>query len=301
MSILITTFAAEADALLQSADVGNELNTPTRYQRVRAALAQYALDFPSITTEDVTGTGGQYYPLTGGSAVLTQWADNISNVKQIEYPAVDVTGAGTPQYLEPGTWLDDYEAGGVTYLYLRNTAPSAAEEMRVTYTTRYAWEASSTTTDVNQDAHGFSADDYIRQDSAGDWEAATVLTGTHQVTAVADADNFTAATLEIDVPTNHFDALCSLIACHYCNAIATKYSRTNDSTINADAVDHPSRATRFVTMADRFCSAYRKMVGLGTSGAGGQDSAARPSGSFIDLDTQPRYPTGRRYLTHRRR
>jgi len=121
------------------------------------------------------------------------------------------------------------------------------------------------------------------------------------VTVVASVDAFTAAVLETNAPTAHFNALINLIACGYCRAIAAKFSRTNDSTIGADSVNHPTRAERFAAQANSFCGAYREMVGIASGAAGSAASAAQASGGFVDMDTIPRWPPGRNYVFHRNR
>lgn len=99
-----------------------------------------------------------------------------------------------------------------------------------------------------------------------------------------------------DVPTQDFYAVCQLAAGLCCQAIATKYSRTNDSTIAADAVNHTSRAAEFAQRARDYIGTYEEHMGLAT----GDDGLplVPPDGEFVDWDTAPSWPLGRRYLYH---
>lgn len=299
MAISLSVFTAQVDDLL-TAD-NTEFPAISRYRQIKAAVERYSNDRPDEVTEDESGDAGKYYPLTGGSAVLASWVEDFSRILQIEYPAQAVADDEIPQYLEPEDWDDRYRDGSnVLYLFLPNHAPAATETMRIKYTVPYAWTASSTTTGVNKVAHGFSVDDYVYQDSDGVWyEATDQRIATHQVTAVADVDNFTAAVLEVDIPIADFFAVCHLAAGLSCYAIAAKYSRTSDSTIAADSVGHTTRAQEFRAQGKRFMDLYLEHMGLLTSGKAGDGRGIQPAeGDFVDWDTAPGWPHGRDYLFH---
>lgn len=100
-------------------------------------------------------------------------------------------------------------------------------------------------------------------------------------------------------PSGHFYAICNLAAGLVCQAIATKYSRTNDSIISADSVSHTSRASEFARRAREYIGFYEEQLGLGdglTDGPGFVQAA----GAFVDLDTAPSWTIGRQYLFHGR-
>jgi hypothetical protein len=102
-------------------------------------------------------------------------------------------------------------------------------------------------------------------------------------------------------PAQDFYAICNLAAGLICQALAAKYSRTTDSTIALDAVDHPSRGREFAARAKEFIALYEDQLGLKRTGAGRE--AARqepPSGAFVDWDTAPGWPAQRDYLFHGR-
>lgn len=101
-----------------------------------------------------------------------------------------------------------------------------------------------------------------------------------------------------DTPPGDFFAICNLAAGLACQAIAAKYSRTTDSTISADSVDHLTRAQEFSRRSREFIAMYNEHIGLGgdSDGAGGK---VLPAGEFVDWDTAP--GRNRQWLTHRNR
>lgn len=102
------------------------------------------------------------------------------------------------------------------------------------------------------------------------------------------------ATSAVDVPPAHFYAVCNLAAGLTAEAIANKYSRTSDSTIAADSVDHLSRADQWSRRARELIKAYQDQLGI-SSGDGDGGTTGQPAGEFVDWDTQP---AGRQYLYH---
>jgi len=230
----LTVFQAQVDALLTAND--DELSAANRQAMIKAALGQYSSDRPDTQVDDVTGDAGRYYVL---STSLTAWSEGFSQILSIEYPAATVASDETPQYLEPEDWRDDYWAGDVRYLYLRNHAPAATETMRITYTLPFAWASSPLVTTT---------------------------------------------------PPGDFFPICDLAAAICCHAIATRYSRTSESTLGADSVDHNSRGRNFAARAKEFEARYKDHMGLGKGPA--------PAGEFVDWDTAPGWPTGRSYMFH---
>lgn len=294
MGIPLTVFLAQVDGLL-AAD-SSELADLRRQRLIKAALERYSADAPDEYVETEVGDGGRYYKLVGTAPVLSNWVRGFSQVLAIEYPAASVASDETPVYLEPEDWDDGFETDGDVYLYLPRHTPAATESFRVRYTAPYDWTAGTVTVAVVQATHGFAPNDYVYKESTNVWyEADDVKLATHKVTAVPDAGNFTAAVLAVDPPAQDFFAICHLAAGLCCQAIAARYSRTNDSTINADSVDHRSRADMFASRAKEFIKLYERHLGLGEKGAG-----SRPAGEFVDWDTAPGWPSGRQFVFHGR-
>ena len=95
----------------------------------------------------------------------------------------------------------------------------------------------------------------------------------------------------VDIPPAHFYAVSLLAAGLTAQSIAQKYSRTSDSTISVDSVDHLSRAQQWSERARELIKAYRDELNLGDEGM-----ATIPAGEFVDWDTSP--SGNRRYLYH---
>jgi hypothetical protein len=290
MAITLTVFRAQVDGLLVADD--NELSQLRRDRLIKAAVERYSHDRPDELTTDISGDGGKYYDI---ATLLTSWIEGFSRIVAIEYPAPTVASDEAPTYLDPEDWDDDYWDGTTRYLYLPNHAPSAAEAMRVRFVAPYDWTAATPTTALAQVAHGFSVDDFVYLDDDNKWQSATdARITTHQVSAVADVDNFTVKALEIDPPTQDFFAICNLAAGLCAQAISDKYSRTSDSTIAADSVDHLSRADQWSRRARELMALYADHLGIG----GDDGTMAHAAGDFVDWDTAPGWPSGRRYLYH---
>lgn len=291
MAIPITVFLAQVDGLVEADnDIILQL---TRYRLIKAAVEQYSADRPDTETDDVAGDGGKYYPVVTS---LSEWEEEFSFIKTIEYPAIAIADDETPVYLEPEDWQEDYWQGDIRYLWLPHHTPAVTETMRILYTVPYGWSASLTvTTAVAQSSHGFSVNDYVyllASDSTW-YEADDAAIATHQVSAAADTDNFTAAALETGVPPANFFAICDLAACLVCQAMAAKFAKASESTIRADSVRHISKSQEYAKRATEYCAKYQRHMGLGEFA-----DAVEASGTFVDWDTSPDWPAGRRYLTH---
>jgi len=297
MTISLSTFAAQLLNMVPEADT--ELKAIVRNQHIKQAVSDYGRDKPLINTTDITGDGGKYYSL----AAVTTWAETFSQVQSVQYPAPTIASDETPIYLDSSDYDQAYLSGGVRYLWLPSHAPSAAETIRITFTSLYAWSAGSTTTSVIQVAHGFSLNDYIYQDDDEIWIAAGAGSGdllaTHQATTITDSDNFVATELAVDVPVVDFFAVCNKAACLACQSLAERFSRSSDSLIRADSVNHISKAGEFSERAKEFCKLYDDHI-KATGGDSSGDSTSDGHAEFVDLDVSPMYPSGRRFLHHNR-
>lgn len=102
----------------------------------------------------------------------------------------------------------------------------------------------------------------------------------------------------VDIPGEHFYALCKKAACLSCRAIAAKYSRLGDSPVGAGSGAHVPKANEFKLRADDYCAEYRREVGLPAIDSASPNKAA---GSYSNMDTAPEWPSGRAYVYHRNR
>lgn len=289
-TIPLDLILAQVDNLIAADD--DELSRLARYRMIKAAVERYSHDKPDVYYEDEAGAASKYYKLTGSSCVLAQWVDGFSQVRSIEYPAATIASNQAPNYLEPEDWNDSYAYAGDRYLYLPNHQPAATETMRIGFTVPYGWTASSTTRSVTQTAHGFAVGDTLYEVAERFYKAVDARIATHIVTAKT-TDAFTAALLQTTIPVADFFGVCNLAAGMCCQAIAAKYSRTNDPTINADSVNHTSRAGEFQRRGAEFIKLYREQVGLGSD-----DNSNQAAGDFIDWNSVPGWPAGRSYIFH---
>lgn len=296
MTIPITLFKTQVENLIPGLLPG-EATDINRFQQIRQATADFSRIRPDITTVDVTGDGGRYYAIN--STNFPGYVDNFSRIRSIQYPNAEIAADEVPQYLEPEDWSEDYyDDSNVRYLFLPNHAPAATEEMRIQFSAFFTWVAGSMTVSPSQEGHGFSANDYVYEDDTNIWIGDSLnLMATHQVTVVTDVDNFTAAVLETNVPPEvSFFTICNRVACLLCTEIAARYSRTSDSTIAADSVNHPTRALMFSDRAKEFCAKWEEAMGIGKFAEEG--GSYLPASEFVDFDTFARWPRQREFLHH---
>lgn len=290
MALELSLFLTQLNSII--ADTGyTEITQKDRYRFVMQGVEQYSVDFPDHEVDDVTGDAGKYYPI---ATALTDWVEGFSRVEQIEYPAVTIASDSTPQYLDAADWNDAFWVSDVRYLWMPNHTPAATETMRITYTVPYKWVAGTTTTSVTQAAHGFAANDYIYLVSTVWTLAVDVRDATHIVATVPTSGTFTCKALATTIPTSAFFAVCNLIACICCRVLAARYAYLGDSTIGIDSASNQTKSENMAHRADDLCKQYRLAMGLET--AGGEASLV-PAGEFVNfIDTNPDWPSGRRYI-----
>ncbi len=281
--ISIELFKTQLDGMIDAVDL--EMADKRRYEAVQAAVERYSNDAPRFETQDVSGDGGRYY---GIAASLSKWVEDFSQVRAIQYPAKDPTDNESPIFIDEQDYTDSYfveESGDrVRYLYLSVHAPGATEEMRITFTVPYEWEAGGTAVAVNQATHGLAVDDFIYLNSSSDWVKTpdnSAFQATAQVITAADGDNFTYKVLYVDVPQADFFAVCNLAACVACQWMAAKYAKASDTTIGADSTTHTTRTSEFASRSTEFCNAYKSHLGLDG------EQVQQGAGSFVDWDTYP--------------
>jgi len=91
-------------------------------------------------------------------------------------------------------------------------------------------------------------------------------------------------------PAGDFYAICNLGAAYCCRALAAQFSRATTPTLGMDSVNHESKARNFAARAKEFEALYRAHVGT--------EKGATAAGEFVDWDTAPGWPAGRRYVFH---
>jgi len=88
------------------------------------------------------------------------------------------------------------------------------------------------------------------------------------------------------------EAVQSLAAALYCEILAAWFAQNQDSSIQADVVEHTSKSRDFAARAKAFEKIYRKHLGLK------DDDIVRPAAAVADMDLK--YPGGSERLTHPR-
>jgi len=296
MSFLLSVFDAQVNNLLEGDT--DLLSLLARYRNITSAVEKYSGDAPDVLIAEVTGDGGQYYPIASN---LSGWVEGQSDIISVEYPAATIASDEAPTYLDDDDYQDDFWAlasGTQTrYLYLPTVAPPATDTMRIAYTAPYGWSASGVNIAVSQEGHGFSVNDYVYLDGSTYYAASNVQIATHQVTAVADADNCTVQMLVADVPPADFFAVCHWAAGLCCVALAAKFAKAKDSTLAVDSATHTPKSDSFAARAQDFFDLYNLHMGIGQAGA----DTLRAAQQFVDWDTAPEWPSGRRFLFRSRR
>lgn len=297
MTITLTSFVQQLQNMVPDIP-SNELATTNLQQQIKEAVRNYSLLKPDETTVDIAGNGTGYYEVL----LLSGWEDELSHVESVQFPAPIIANNETPQTLDKNEWIDDYYDGAKRYIYFRNYSPSSSDSFRIRYTSLYTWSAGTITTNVKQISHGFSVNDYVYLESALDcpvWQSTTgaELLATHQVKTVTDADTVILTELASNLPNVRFYIVCVRAACLLCNEIAARYSRTSDSTISLDSVDHPSRTDNFLALAERYCQEWQDAMGI-SSGADGDGIQFPIATEMVELDTRPSWRQSRRYLMH---
>jgi len=84
-----------------------------------------------------------------------------------------------------------------------------------------------------------------------------------------------------------------LAASLYCRILAAAYAQDQDSTIQADSVDHSSKRREYEAQAMKYRREYDEHMGFSKSGG--------PKPACVTQDWDTGYPHGRDWLTHPRR
>ncbi len=296
MAFPLSVFDAQLNNLL-AGDI-NILPLLARYRNVTSAVEKYSGDRPDAVIGEVAGDAGKFYPIETN---LTAWVEGLSRIQQIEYPMAVIASDEWPIYLLDEDWQDDFWALLATvqtrYLFLPNHAPGATETMRITYTAPYAWIASGTDIDKAQAAHGFTVLDYVYLDGTTYFPAGNIQIATHQVTTVTDVDNIKTQILQADVPPADFFAVCHWAAGLCCQAMATKFAKSKDSTIAVDSATHSPKSADHAARAQEFFALYNSHLGIGEEGA----ETLQATGEFVDWNTQPEWPSSRTFIFRRTR
>jgi hypothetical protein len=113
---------------------------------------------------------------------------------------------------------------------------------------------------------------------------------------LGDSMRVTFTTRHIDETTvraSDLDALANLVAAEACETLSSDYAKTNDSTIQADVVDHKSRSAEYASRAKQLRKLYEAHVGV-------DKDTSQPAASGT-THMHNNFPDGSDFLVHRRR
>jgi hypothetical protein len=97
------------------------------------------------------------------------------------------------------------------------------------------------------------------------------------------------------IPDGELDAVADLIAAYCCDELASFYSQSTDSSVNADVVAHLSKAQEYRSQAAQFRKSYAAKL------KGDDADSLKPAGGFVHTDSRFSNTIGDRYLFHARR
>jgi hypothetical protein len=188
----------------------------------------------------------------------------------------DITGSGSKYYIVSSVLFPDFVEGFSRVVSIQYPAATVASNEAPTYLDPEDWD----------DNYWVSGVRYL-------WMPNHTPTAPEKV-RVTHTVPYAFSAGEVDIPTAHFYTVCLLSAGLCAQAIADKYSRTSDSTLAVDSVDHLSRAQEWSRRARELINMYKELMGL----SGGDDTVVQGAGDFVDWDTAPSWPRGRRYMFH---
>jgi hypothetical protein len=101
------------------------------------------------------------------------------------------------------------------------------------------------------------------------------------------------------VPDADFEAVCDLAASFCCDKFSAAFARTNDSSIQADAVNYRSKSQEYASLGKQFKKRYDDHIGIEDSGSG--SAGGSPTAGAITIgDMNLTQGSGVDRLTHRR-
>jgi hypothetical protein len=100
------------------------------------------------------------------------------------------------------------------------------------------------------------------------------------------------------VPDYDFEAVCDLAASFACDKLSAAFARTNDPSIQADAVNYRSKAQEYASLGKQFKKRYDDHVGIEDGGSGSGNNPAAGAISIGDMNLNQGSGVDR--LTHRR-
>lgn len=123
--------------------------------------------------------------------------------------------------------------------------------------------------------------------SGGSIEADASVRATFTIKHVLNASTDT-------VPVGDREAVAAWAAAGLCDQLANRFSGDSDSVIQADSVEHGSKAGEFARRAAALRRRYFNELGI-------EPKRSEPAGAVVDLNSRPSHPGGRLLKERRRR
>jgi hypothetical protein len=98
-------------------------------------------DRPREVIADITGNGTKTYTLGSGTTAL--WVNRFSKIRTVEYPI----GSDPVAVLQSDSWFLYRSATDTEQLKFKNDSPGASETFRILFTTRHAFDPTSSSID----------------------------------------------------------------------------------------------------------------------------------------------------------
>lgn len=224
MRYYLTQFNTEVDRNLQGIEA-SEIASDDRDEKIAEALLDYSRQKPRELIAEITGDGGQFYPIcdvsdsegggwagTSGS-LYTAWHEGFSQIIEIEYPAADISEDEDPEYLFRYAWDDNYrDENNDRWLWFINNTPGTTETFRARYTAPYILSGSPATS--------------------------------------------------INISSNDFRAVCNKAAALSCDLLAARYGQTTRSTYDIESINYLTKAEEYRRMAGDFQTTYERLMGI---------------------------------------
>jgi hypothetical protein len=245
------------------------------------AVMEFSKDRPFDVVDHFEGKDEYDYDLAN---LLSNWIENFSTVKEVEYPA----HSQSAQMIEDIDW-EVYKPD--TSAYSLGTAASAATSVTMSTAANAVffknnncvYLSAGTSSDVNWlSADGNTTSGVLTlKNSLSVALTGTAVTISHR--EVLRFPSYSPATTEIvrviytsyhtlsdsvdTIPASDYKAVSWLSAAYAAYMIAAKYAKSTDSSISADSVDYLTKVDQWQVVGDKYYTMYRKHLGLPADGS----------------------------------
>jgi hypothetical protein len=199
----------------------------------------------------------------------------------------DVTGNATAYYALNATALARWSDGFSQVQRIEYPAQAVSANAQPQYLDREDWRDDYYVNDPNGVRLRYL---YLRNYAPA---ATETLRITYTAPRVWTTDQQSVESTEL--PAQHFYAFSNLAGHYVCRAVAAKYSKIGDSTLDVDSASHTTKAQEFAARARELLVVYRQQLALPDPNS---DKPERAAGVFLRFNLTPDSATRRRFLHH---